>query len=109
MFNNIFRHRYDRNLVIPAFVKDGDEALAQLEKKQGELNLIITDISHPGVNGLDLARACRKNHPNVIVLIQTAFGGDEYLSEAKKYADYLLQKPYKVHELTDIIDHLLKI
>jgi len=108
MFSNVLRHRYDRNQVNLSFVKDGTEALAQVEKKQGQLNLIITDISHPGLNGLDLARACRKNYPNVVVLIQTAFGGDEYISEAEKYADYVLQKPYKPHKITEIIDTLLK-
>jgi DNA-binding NarL/FixJ family response regulator len=60
------------------------------------------------VDGLARARACRKNYPNVVVPIQTAFGSYAYISEAEKQADYVLQKPSKVRKITEIIDSLLK-
>jgi len=107
MFNNVLRHHYTGQDINLTFLTDGDEAISMIENNSGHTNLLITDINHPGVNGLELAHLCKKKYPHVIVLIQTAFAGDEYLEEARKYADFVLQKPYKIGDLTRIIDKIL--
>ena len=108
MFNNVLYHQYKDHDVELLFVSDGDAALDRIERSPGHPTLLITDINHPGADGLTLARICKAKFPAVTVLIQTAFAGDEYRESVTMHADFILQKPYKIGQLTDIIDQLLK-
>ena len=64
----------------------------------GSYDLIITDIILPCVNGLELLRKCRERHPNVIVIIITAYASIETAVEAMKVGAYdYLVKPI-IHE-----------
>ncbi len=107
IFKNVLQNHYSRTAVEIYFLTDGNAAIEMIGQNPERLNLLISDINHPGLNGLELARLCKEKYSHVKVLIQTAFGGDEFLDEAKKYADFVLQKPYKIHELTSIIDTVL--
>ena len=108
MFNNVLYHHYKDHDLDLIFVSDGDTALEQIERNPGQPIMLVTDINHPGTDGLELARVCKEKFPAVTVLIQTAFAGDEYHASASKYADFILQKPYKINQLTDIIDGMLE-
>jgi len=53
---------------------DGDEALRLYRRKRGRYDLVLTDIEHPGLNGLDLATAILKKNPTQALAIVTAAG-----------------------------------
>ena len=59
---------------------DAAEALAALEEL--EPDVLLTDIEMPGVSGLDLAAAVRREHPRVRIVIVTTFGRAGYLRRA---------------------------
>ena len=44
------------------FAFDGDEALARY-RQRGPFDLVLTDLYHPGMNGVELARAIRRENP----------------------------------------------
>ncbi|HVZ85673.1 MAG TPA: sigma-54 dependent transcriptional regulator [Polyangia bacterium] len=71
---------------------DGDAALARLGERA--FHLVITDLRMPGVDGMDLLRAVRRDHPEVEIIVLTAHGSIENAVEAMKEGafDYL-QKP----------------
>ncbi len=51
------------------FAIDGDEAL-DLYRQQGPFDFVLTDVIHPGLNGLELAKAIRaQNHGQAIVVM----------------------------------------
>ena len=50
---------------------DGPEALAQLEA--GSFDLAVVDLMMPRMNGLDLARRMRFRHPDVLVVMTSAY------------------------------------
>jgi DNA-binding NtrC family response regulator len=47
----------------------GEEAIERLE--QGEFALLITDLSMPGISGLDLMKYAAENHPSMAVILST--------------------------------------
>jgi CheY-like chemotaxis protein len=53
------------------FVIDGDAALARF-RQNGPYDLVLTDLYHPGVNGIDLARAVRREAPSQAIAVFTA-------------------------------------
>ena len=64
------------------YAADGAEALALVERQVPDL--IVTDLRMPKMDGLDLVRAIRTNHPIVPVILITAHGSETLAVEALK-------------------------
>ncbi|RUT36498.1 response regulator transcription factor [Paenibacillus zeisoli] len=76
----------------------GQMALEALATKP--VDVLITDISMPVMNGLSLIREARKLHPDLKVIILSGFNEFDYLKEGMQLGieNYLL-KPINVEEL----------
>lgn len=84
---------------------DGLEALECLG--QENIDLVITDISMPGMNGLDFLYELRKLYPEVKVVMMTAYGGvDSYLNSMNLGAFDYLNKPVKLRDLIAILERI---
>src|SRR4051794_17278613 len=70
---------------------DGREALRLLEAQ--EVQLVITDIRMPGIDGLELAAHIRKNYPETEVYVLTGHAEFQYAMQALQHqvAEYLLK------------------
>jgi CheY-like chemotaxis protein/anti-sigma regulatory factor (Ser/Thr protein kinase) len=62
------------------YAQDGLEALEQMRRTLPDL--VITDLLMPGMDGLALVRAVRKEYPAVPVILITAQGSDEIAVDA---------------------------
>ena len=69
---------------------DGKEAL--LKTAALTPDLIFMDIRLPGENGLDLTKRIKARHPNIIIVILTAYDLPEYRDVSQQYADYFFSK-----------------
>ena len=70
---------------------EGKEALQQIETHPP--NLVLMDIKLPGESGLDLTQKIKKQHPDIIIIILTAYDIPEYREAAYQYkANYFLAK-----------------
>src|SRR5258708_6603502 len=80
----------------------GDEGLAHAAN--GSVNVVITDLRLPGMNGLDITRRIRAVQPRVPVILITAFGTTDTAIEATKFGayDYLL-KPFSIPQLIELV------
>jgi DNA-binding response OmpR family regulator len=63
------------------------------------IDILFTDVRLPGESGLDLARWCRANHPEVRILLTS--GHHQMAADASDLSadGPLLQKPYGLGEL----------
>jgi two-component system response regulator FlrC len=70
----------------------GEEAIQLAARRH--YHLIITDLKMPGISGLDLLEAVRRDNPETAVILLTAFGTVEGAVEAmRKGAAHYLLKP----------------
>ncbi|PID78054.1 MAG: diguanylate cyclase response regulator [Deltaproteobacteria bacterium] len=78
--------------------KNGEEAL-QLLKKNSEIDVVVTDIMMPGIDGLELTEHI-KNSFNAEIIIMTGYSENYSYEEAiKKGASDIVFKPIRLKEL----------
>lgn len=70
---------------------DGHQALDAIEELQPDI--VLTDISMPVMDGLELAKELHKKYPQIAVMIITGYGEFEYAQSAIRYGvkQYLLK------------------
>jgi DNA-binding NtrC family response regulator len=81
---------------------NGYEALNYLRDR--EVELIITDINMPEMNGMAFLRELNRSHPASNVIMITAYGEVESYIEAMNLGAFeYINKPVKLEELNKII------
>jgi two-component system response regulator HydG len=86
--------------------ESGAEALRLLEEEQ--VDLLVTDLRMPGVDGLQLLAASKKLDPQRPVIVMTAFGAiDSAVESIRQGAHHYLGKPFKLDELTVFVERAL--
>lgn len=53
----------------------GEVALQVLEHHHAEIALLLTDVTMPGIDGVELARRVHRNNPELPVLVMSAHSG----------------------------------
>jgi two-component system cell cycle sensor histidine kinase/response regulator CckA len=56
---------------LPMLATDGTDALAQLDGADEPVDLVLTDIMMPGLDGLAVARTVRERYPELPVLLMS--------------------------------------
>jgi YesN/AraC family two-component response regulator len=85
--------------------KNGEEGLAILKEHADEVDLVVTDISMPVMNGLEMIKEIKPLYPNLEIIIMTAHTESKYMEEAREYGvnDYLL-KPFDFIKFIELIN-----
>ncbi len=78
---------------------DGAEALEIFALSADQIDLIITDIVMPRVNGVEFHLQILKNNPNVKFIFISGYSDNAILKEADLNSVEFLQKPFKLNEL----------
>jgi adenylate cyclase len=68
-----FRHQIRDEAVSFTFAHDGVEALAAL-KANGDIELVVTDINMPRMDGLSLLQKLQESEENIMTVIVSAYG-----------------------------------
>jgi len=88
--------------------KNGEEAL-QLYKTN-EIDIIISDIQMPKLSGLELLEEIRKERNDVIVIMTTAYGSEEFAIKALQLgANNYLKKPINIEQLLQLLIKYQKV
>jgi len=79
------------------YAEDGAAALAAMERETPRL--VLTDLRMPGMDGLELVAAVRRQYPFVPVVLMTAFGNEEIAMQALREgaASYVPKKSLDRH------------
>jgi DNA-binding NtrC family response regulator len=85
----------------------GEEALGVIGSNT--VDVVVTDQKMPGMSGLLLAEKIRADHPNIAVIVLTAYGSIDDAVQAMKHGveDYLT-KPLNLDELDVILARVLE-
>lgn len=80
------------------------EALQILASEGLTIDLALIDLMMPGLNGLDLARQMRRLHPNVRVVLSSAYHlSARQVERADCGAIGFVPKPYRLAELSTFL------
>lgn len=93
---------------IVADVRDGEEALERLEK--GDIELVITDIAMPLMDGIELIRQIRKRYPGIYVIVLSCHDEFEYVKKAMQEGadEYVLKNTLNEDTLYKLLTETLE-
>ena len=82
-------------------VESGKEALEAMKIK--DMDLVLTDVRMPKIDGLELMTKIRKHHPDIPILLISGEPMTDDQHAVAGIADGFLAKPFSVDELNDYI------
>lgn len=93
---------------IPIMAESGEHALEILAQKE-EVDLVISDMNMPEMDGIHLAKKIRETHPAMRIILLSSVGNEQSRSESHLF-NVILTKPAKHHILyKHIVDQLKDI
>lgn len=97
--------QFSHGFHVAGTASSGDLAVEFLQKHT--IDLLITDISMHGMNGIELAQLARKMQPEIHIVIISGYGEFEYAQGAIKAGvdDYIL-KPINIAKMTAILESI---
>ena len=88
--------------------ENGQEGLELFKAHEKEIDLIITDVNMPILNGLDMIKEIKKININIPIIVATAFSNKEYLLEAIDIGvDKYVLKPIDIAKLLQVMSQSL--
>lgn len=87
--------------------ENGTQAVSTIQKET--VDLVLTDLRMPGMDGLRLLQETKKINPEIIVIVMTAFGEIETaIQSIKEGAADFINKPLNLGQLEVIIEKALE-
>ena len=103
LYQSFILARQDYEVVTAA---SGEEASIKLQKIN--FDLVITDISMPGMSGLELLALIRRKYPQTAVVVMTAYGSEDKKDEAMNLgARSYIEKPFEIKEIKKLVMEIL--
>ncbi|HWR83628.1 MAG TPA: response regulator [Candidatus Deferrimicrobium sp.] len=101
-----------RNLLQRILSREGykittaDNGVAALEQLRAhKVNILISDVKMPRMDGFELLKLVKKEHPNTGVIIMTAYGDTYTVKDALLLgADEYITKPFKSYEISLVVE-----
>jgi PAS domain S-box-containing protein len=83
------------------------EALGLASRTREPIDLLVTDVVMPDMNGLALAERLMTNRPAMKVLYMTGYSNDVVLAHGTPQPGSLIEKPFTPHELSGRVREVL--
>ncbi len=85
---------------------DGESGLVELESRS--FDLVMVDLSLPGLSGLEVASRLKTRWPATVVALMTGYSDRIGPEDARaKGLDFVLAKPFSLDQLRSVVDHAL--
>ena len=96
----------EKNIYVVGTASNGKEALDIIKRQQ--IDIMITDIQMPDMDGLELLQTVNKQNPEISVVVISGYEKFQYARDALKYkAKGYVLKPIDVDELLEVIDEIM--
>jgi signal transduction histidine kinase/DNA-binding response OmpR family regulator len=83
-------------------VDGGEAALSSLERRK--FDVVVTDLSMPGMGGIELAVRVKELHPDLPVVLMSGRATEQVEEEIREARiDHVLQKPFEIASLVGVI------
>ena len=99
--------QFSATFQVAGTASSGEQALEFLQRET--VDLLVTDISMHGMNGIELAKAARALQPNIRIVIISGYGEFEYAQGAiEAGVDEYLLKPVSISKMSAILQSIEK-
>ena len=88
-------------------INSPNEALERFKQSSGDFDLVLTDLTMPEMNGVELAKNMKAIRDDIIVAVMTGFGGAAESSADGEIVDQFLTKPLLLDDLSKALGALL--
>jgi PAS domain S-box-containing protein len=83
---------------------DGAAGVDQFRSNAGKIDVVLLDLTMPGMTGREVLEELRRLRPDIQVILTTAYSQDSALSALGDPASWLyLRKPYKFKDLLNLL------
>jgi two-component system cell cycle response regulator CpdR len=87
---------------------DGVEALDRLAKDGGRFDLLLTDVKMPVMDGIALALAAARDHPNLVILLMTGYADQRERAHGLDALIHdVIAKPFSNQEIRSVVGEAL--
>ena len=86
----------------------GKEALSLAENHKGKVNLLLTDVVMPGMNGFDLAMRVKNSFPEIKLLFMSGYNNTKDKYEMIEADENFIQKPICMYTLASNLRKILE-
>jgi PAS domain S-box-containing protein len=86
---------------VTVWAANAQEALAELGKDASRFDIVFSDVVMPGMNGIELGKAIRADHPSLPVVLTSGYSN--ILAQDGTHGFELLHKPYSVEQLSRVL------
>lgn len=83
--------------------RNGDEAWARFGTSEETIDVLLTDMIMPGVNGRQLGERLRQARPGLKVVLMSGYTDDDLLRKGEGPDVAFLQKPFKIDALLRVV------
>ncbi len=99
-FVQTLSERLETRSMSPSIAYNGEEALSLVEKDEPEV--MVLDLKMPGIDGIEVLRRVKRDHPRTEVIILTGHGSDREREIALELGAFAyLQKPVDINVLSN--------
>jgi len=82
---------------------NGSDAIKMFDKEKEHIQMLVTDFKMPDMDGVDLAKKLRKESSSLPLLMVTAYGETEKLSQAEGLNMTMILKPTNLKKFSEAI------
>lgn len=87
----------------------GDEALEMLREHQGHIDLLVSDVVMPGMDGPTLVKTIRTEKPHMKILFMSGYAEEAFRNAGERIEDFhFLPKPFSLKQLTAKVKDVLE-
>ena len=88
--------------------KDGEAALEVINQTAGPIDLIVSDVVMPQLDGPGLIREVRRTHPHMKVIFISGYAEDDFREALERESDiHFLSKPFSLDQLAGKVKDVL--
>lgn len=92
--------------IVVLAAEDGHMGIHMYQERMDEIDLVLLDLSMPGLSGQETLRQLRQINPAIKVILSSGYSEEEITKEFD-YAKDFLQKPYNIDRLIELVDQYL--
>jgi two-component system, cell cycle sensor histidine kinase and response regulator CckA len=87
---------------------DGPAGVALFRENQLAIDVVLLDLTLPGLSGREVLEELRRIQPDIKVILTTAYSQDSAINAmGKLHPRHYIRKPYQIHELANLLRNVV--